>query len=91
MWYTSSCGRIELQLTKAQAQSCSHTGPCDAEVKSLSIVPAVRRQLEAIDPKLLAAELKEYGAWSNEELADHDQNLQRLVWVAAGEITEGRP
>jgi hypothetical protein len=37
---------------------------------------------------VLSAELKEYGAWGAEELADHDQNLQRVLWLAAGDITE---
>jgi len=25
--------------------------------------------------------LKGYGAWEDEELADHDENLNRLVWL----------
>jgi hypothetical protein len=32
--------------------------------------------------------LKEYGAWDRQELADHDQNLQRILWLAACDITE---
>jgi hypothetical protein len=36
----------------------------------------------------LSAELKEYGAWDAEELADHEQNLQRILWLASGDITE---
>ena len=31
---------------------------------------------------------KEYGAWDDEERTDHDQNLQRILWLAAGDITE---
>jgi hypothetical protein len=26
MWHSSSCGRIELQITKEQALSCYHRG-----------------------------------------------------------------
>lgn len=45
-------------------------------------------QLAALDPKALASELQEYGAWDETELADHEQNLQRILWLAAGDIIE---
>lgn len=80
--------RFELRLTRAQAASASHPGPCDSDVRALSQVPAVARQLAALDPAAVRAELKEYGAWTPEELADHEQNLQRVLWLAAGNITE---
>ena len=48
----------------------------------------IRRQLEKINPEDLKRELREYGAWDDEELADHAQNLQRILWIAAGDITE---
>jgi hypothetical protein len=35
--------------------------------------------------------LKQYGARDEAELADHEQNLQRLLWLAAGSVTEGDP
>lgn len=88
MWFTSGSGKIELQMTKAQAASASHQGRCDEDVRELSKVPAIARQLVKIDPQVLQDELREYGAWDAEELADHDQNLQRLLWLAAGDITD---
>lgn len=90
MWYTSGSGRIELSMTLAQAKSAAHQGQCDADVRELSKVPAIARQLSKIEPATLRDELKEYGAWDAEELADHDQNLQRLLWLAGGDISEGR-
>lgn len=86
-----SCGsdRIELQMTKRQAQSASHSGSCDEGVLALSDEPKIARQLAKIDPQTLAAELKEYGAWDDEDLADHEQNLQRILWIAAGDIVDG--
>ena len=89
MWYSSSSGRIELQLTLSQAQSASHSGQCDADVLALSKVPSIARQLAKIDPEVLRSELREYGAWDAKELADHDQNIQRILWIAAGDIKEG--
>jgi hypothetical protein len=88
MWYTSSSGRIELKMTREQARSASHPGPCDTDVESLVKRPSISCQLSAIDPRVLRDELREYGAWDETELADHDQNLHRLVWLAAGDIIE---
>ena len=88
MFWTESLGRIELQITKRQAKSCSHPGKCDADVAELRKVPAIKRQLDRLDPSLVAECLREYGAWDDDELSDHDQNLTRLLWVACCDITE---
>ncbi len=89
MWWSDSSGRIELQMTKAQAFTCFHPGQADADVAALREVPAIRRQLSKITPSSLIACLAEYGAWDATELADHEQNLNRLVWIAACDISEG--
>lgn len=91
MWWTESLGRIELQITLRQAQSCSHPGDCEADVLALRQVPAIRRQLDKLEPKVVADALREYGAWDDKELADHDHNLTRLLWIAANDITEEHP
>jgi hypothetical protein len=88
MWFTSSHGTIEIQMTMAQAESASHQGQCDDDVLALSNNRKIRAQLERIDPKILRDELREYGAWDDQELADHGQNLQRILWIAAGDIVE---
>jgi predicted secreted Zn-dependent protease len=88
MWFTSSHGTIEIQMTMAQAQSASHQGQCDDDVMALSNNRKIRRQLERITPEVLRKELAEYGAWDEQELADHGQNLQRILWIAAGDIVE---
>lgn len=89
MYWTSSSGRIELNITKAQAGIGSHPGQCDADISRLRAVPSIRRQLNKIDPTELAKELSEYGAWDEQELVDHDQNLSRLLWIACGDIVDG--
>lgn len=81
---------FELQMTKAQAQSASHQGQCDDDVKALTQDPKIRRQLDKIPPEKIAAELKEYGAWDESELSDHAQNRRRIVWIAAGNIVDGQ-
>jgi len=51
-------------------------------------VPAIRRQLAKIDPAELAKGLRDYGAWYDAELSDHDENLLRFVWLAGCDIAE---
>jgi hypothetical protein len=88
MWFLSSSGRIELQITKEQAFSGHHQGDCSEDIEALRKVPAIKRQLEAIDQAELSKELREYGAWDADQLEDHDENLSRILWLACGDITE---
>jgi folate-binding Fe-S cluster repair protein YgfZ len=88
LWWTCGSGRIELQMTLEQTESVSHQGQCDMDVLYLSRVLEIRTQLDAINPAILAAELKEYGAWDAEELANHEENIQRILWIAGCDIKE---
>lgn len=87
--WSSSCGRIVLEMTREQAEGAHHQGQCDDDVRALSQEPDIAAQLAALKPEDVARDLKDYGAWDAVELADHEQNLQRLLWCAAGDITEG--
>ena len=40
------------------------------------------------EPADCAAYLKGYGAWDDAELADHDENLRRLVWMTGCALRE---
>lgn len=86
--WTESLGRIELQIKRDDAESASHPGQCDADVARLRDVPYIREQLDRLSPALVADCLRECGAWDAEELADHDANLDRLLWVACCDISE---
>jgi hypothetical protein len=88
MWYSTSSGRIELQISKAQAARGYHSGRCDDDIEALRREPAIRRQLDKISPALLADELREWGAWSDQELSDHADNQARLLWLACGDIID---
>lgn len=89
MYWSTSSGRIELQITKAEARDASHQGQCDFSVLVLSVKPRISRQLAKLSPELVAQELKEWGAWEDEELKNHTQNIQRLLWLACCDVNEG--
>jgi len=86
MWFSGNY--VELQLTLKQAEMASHAGQCDDDVRFLSRLPSVARQLRELNPENLRRELKEYGAWDESELSDHEQNCQRILWIAAGDIRD---
>jgi len=81
---TWTFNRFEISMTLEQAQGAAHSGDCDADVDAL--LPAMRAQLAGIPDDDLAAELREYGAWDEDELHDRAFNETRIVWIAAGEI-----
>jgi len=41
------------------------------------------------NPKDCRDMLYGYGAWDDDELADHNANLKRLVWLTAGSFNDG--
>ena len=86
MWFSTSSGLIELQLTQDDVDAGYHSGACDDDIACLRREPRIAAQLDALDPALLRAELKEWGAWDAEQLADHDENLSRILWLACGDL-----
>ena len=80
--------RFGIVMTKKQAEACSHTGPCDADVEALVKTPTIARQLRRISDIDLQTELREYGDWDAQELADRPANDRRIVWIAADNIMD---
>lgn len=91
-WYSSGCGRIELALTLEDAQSASHSGPCDDDVAALQEVPYIAQQLAAIPEDVAREVATEYGrndyGHGPEDMNDHDANLAFVLWMACNDITE---
>ena len=86
--YWSGNYGIEIEMTRTQAQSCTHPGPCDNDVLLLSQMPEIAAQTKEWNPHKLVLELRGYGTWSDSELADHKQNIQRMLWMAAEGIAD---
>ena len=84
MW--ASFNRFELNITKAQVLNAYHSGAMDDDIAALAKVPGIARQLKKLDPEQVRLELAEYGAWNEEELQDHAENLQRILWCGVCDI-----
>jgi hypothetical protein len=85
VWWCDGSGRIQLNITKDQARSGSHQGECHDDVEALMQVPAIRRQLNKIEPGPLARVIAEYTDW---DVSDHQTNLNRILWIACGDIND---
>jgi hypothetical protein len=89
-YWVCSSGRIELDLSLDDAHTGYHQGACDQDIDYLSTIPRIKDQLSKLDPEIVKDELRGYGAWDDNELSDHDQNLKRLLWLACGDLVEDR-
>jgi len=79
-----------ISLTKQDAAKMIHAGQCDADVLLAMKKPYIKKQLDALPVDKLALELREYGAWDEIQLQDHNANLMRILWIAAGDIQDGK-
>ena len=82
----ASFNGFQFILPKDAVNDCSHQGACDTDVAFwcdyVDWTQATEEQIRA--------ELAEYGAWSEEDLQDVQQNRHRLLWVAACNVKEER-
>lgn len=80
IWWESSDFTTALA---SDLMDCGAPGPADGAV-------AYVRQHYTVtgDPADCAAYLRGYGAWEDEDLADHESNLNRLVWLTGCALAE---
>jgi hypothetical protein len=88
IFWSSSSGRVELQLTVGEAHRGYHSGDCEADIVELMRDPAIRGQLEGLDPDTVAHELRDTGAWTDAALLDREANLMRLLWIACADLVD---
>lgn len=74
---------ISVNMPDQAILDCSAQGDCSESVEYWLPKVVIVGSEEQI-----RAELKEYGAWDAEELADNEQNKRRLLWIAAGNLRE---
>lgn len=89
--YWATFNRFELRLPGQSVIDCSHSGSRAADVAHWA--PQVAEGMKYVGlnlptPDSIRAELKEYGAWDADELADDAANWQRIVWLAAVGIAD---
>lgn len=84
--YFDYIGSIKLPLDVVE--QCSHSGDCVNDIQECLLMPEVKAELSEINPDALIKELSEYGAWDDNQLSVHRDNLERILWIAACNISE---
>lgn len=79
---------LELEIDISDANACSHSGDCGDDVMELLGRDYIRNQFAKIDPDAIRKELREYGAWDDEQLSNEADNEMRILWVACGDIVD---
>jgi len=79
---------FSIEMTKQQALGASGAGACDDAIAALAKNKKIKKQLDALPIYSVATELRQYGAWEDEELSDTEQNKLRILWCAACNIKE---
>ena len=87
--YTAYFNRFSLTLPKNVVTDCAHQGACDEDVKHWAGgYPDRLPQLHALDTEKLRDELRGYGTWDGEDLADDQANRERILWLASCDILD---
>ena len=79
---------VELNILKRDAEVGYHQGQCDKDIERLLQEPYIKKQFDRINPQKIVNELREYGAWDEEELKDEQANRARLLWLFCGDIVD---
>lgn len=87
-WWSDSSAFIELEIEEGDVLYAAHQGDCENEVRDLQAAPYIKAQVDKLDPVTVSKVLKECGAWNEEELADKEMNIVRLLWVAVWDLKE---
>lgn len=79
---------FEIGLLRGDVKYIAQQGSNDAAVEDTLLRPYIKKQLRKIGEEKIKTELKHWGAWSEEERNDHEENKRRIVWCAAWNIEE---
>ena len=85
--YWASFNRFELRLPGEAVNDIAQSGD-NSEAVAHWAPRVVNEWPDRATPDAIRAELKEYGAWDDAELADDAANWQRLLWCAAHGIAD---
>jgi hypothetical protein len=89
--YWASFNRFSIRMPGEAVQDIAQSGSNDEAVehwfRRVELGRDIFGRLQAT-PENIREELKEYGAWDAEQLADDEENLRRIVWIAAHNIAE---
>lgn len=84
-------GLFEMAFMQIHLDLMPKIGAADAAVEEILTDPFVLDQTDRINAAELREELREYGAWDEEELNDHAANLRRMIWLTVISLKDDEP
>lgn len=75
----------KIKMTRDQAVEIFSPGGYDMDY-ALAI-PEIKDQVKKLNAFAVRAELEESGFWNADELRKNEENLKKILWVAACDIT----
>ena len=88
---TASFNGFEIVMTREAAEQLTPRGQdAGPAIRQALKGTKYRRQFDKLNPETIRRELYEYGAWDDSELADDAENRERILWIAACDIKEGK-
>ncbi|MDD9983542.1 MAG: hypothetical protein OXU81_19675 [Gammaproteobacteria bacterium] len=79
---------IELDDEERERELLIDLRDCAAPGDASPAVAYVRSRYRVVASPDIRAHLQRYGAWSPEDLLDHDQNIDRMIWILGGEVRD---
>lgn len=80
--------RFTIEMKEEDALYVSQQGDMTENAREAVVEPYIREQLNKISEDDLVAELKECGAWGENDLKDGYENELRIIWIAGGSIRD---
>lgn len=77
-----------ITLSEEVVKLICRSGDNTEDVRRCLELPEVKAEMLKIPRVAIVEELKEYGAWEDEELPDEQKNLEKILWIAAWNIAE---
>jgi len=94
-WWSSDCGRLEIEMPIDWAEKAWFAGSKDAGMNSCYEEILIISQKESIidytsawNRNILSEVLSKRGTWAVLDLEDHKQNIQRMLWIICCELHE---
>lgn len=86
--FTTSFNYIEFVVPKWFDERMVVSGSCDSDIEEFLEDSIIAVQFNNLIASKIVTELEQYGAWSDEELKDKEQNLRRILWIAVGDYRD---
>lgn len=74
---------LELELPIENILDIAQSGDNSEAVEEVLKLKMVQEQIKLLDKEKIVKCLEDYGAWDDEELSNHDENIKRLIWIGS--------